>query len=81
MSIETRIREYRQGASQAQAKKARAQAELDAAAERVTASRAALKEQFGVETSEEARALQAQLQAELAEKEAAIEAAFAEAGA
>lgn len=87
-SIEDRIREYRSIASQKQAQKARAQAELDAAEERLAQARADLAEEFGVTTPEDARTLMAKLQqaitdaeAELAEAEKEIEAQLAEAGA
>lgn len=80
-SFEDKIREYRTAASQKAAKKARAEAELDAAIAREDQARAALKSEFGVESNEEAKALNAQLQAELAEKQAEIETALAEAGA
>lgn len=80
-SFEDKIREYRTAASQKAAKKARAEGELSAAEERVTQARAALKAEFGVETNEEAKELNAKLQAELAEKQAEIEVALAEAGA
>lgn len=81
MSIEDQIRERRLVASQKQAQKARAQAELDSAEERLARARAELKEEFGVETPADAKAIQAQLNADLETTTAAIEAAFAEAGA
>lgn len=80
-SFEDRIRQYRTTASQTAAKKARAEAELSAAEDREKEARAALKSEFGVETSEEARALQAELQADLDARQAEIEQALAEAGA
>lgn len=80
-SFEEKIREYRVATAQKAQKKARAEGELDAAIQRETDARAALKAEFGVETNDEAKALAAQLQAEIAEKQAEIEAALAEAGA
>ena len=80
-SFEDKIREYRTAASQKAQKKARAEGELNAAIQRGDEARASLKSEFGVETSEEAKALSAQLQQEIAEKQAEIEAALAEAGA
>lgn len=80
-SMEDKIREYRTAASQKQGAKARAEAELSQAEARLQEARKALKDEFGVETPAEAKALQEQLVAELAAKESEIEAAFAEAGA
>lgn len=81
MSFEDQIREYRTATSQKAQKKARAEAELDAAEKREAEARAALKSEFGVESPEEARALNDKLTADLAEKQAEIEKALAEAGA
>lgn len=80
-SMEDKIREYRTRASQKQAVRARAQAELDAAEERVSQTRERLREEFGVSTPEEAKAFQQSLQEELNAKQAEIETALAEAGA
>lgn len=80
-SFEDKIREYRTAASQKAQKKARAEAELDAALARETQAREALKAEFGVETNEEAKELAVKLQAEITEKQAEIEVALAEAGA
>lgn len=81
MSLEDEIREKRRLVSQKQAERVRAQTELDAAEERLAAARKALLDDFGVTTTEEAKAMQAQLQAELAQVEADIEKAFEAAGA
>jgi len=80
-SIEDKVREYRTIASQKQAQKAQAQAELNAANDRLAGARADLKTEFGVETSAEAKALQDQLNAEIAAAEAEIETLLQEAGA
>lgn len=80
-SMEDRIREYRSAASQKQAEKARAQAELDTAEERLSNARTALKDEYGISTGDEAKALQESLQAELKAAEAEIEKVLAEAGA
>lgn len=81
MSFEDEIREKRQLVSQKQAERVRAQTELDAAERRLAEARKTLRDDFGVATTEEAKAMQAKLQAELAQVEADIEKAFAEAGA
>lgn len=80
-SLEDRIREYRTTASQKQAQHARAEAELEGAETRLADARAALKEEFGVETGADAKTKLEELQKELADAEAEIEKALQEAGA
>lgn len=81
MSFEDEIREKRQIVSQKEAERVRAQTELDAAERRLAEARKTLQDDFGVTTTEEAKAMQASLQAELAQIEADIEKAFQDAGA
>lgn len=80
-SMEDRIREYRSAASQKQAEKARAQAELDTAQERLGSARKALSDEYGISTADEAKELQTRLQAELAAAQESIEKVLSEAGA
>lgn len=81
MTIEDRIRDLRGSISVAQAKKARAAVELDSAKARLADARKTLKDDYGVTTNEEAKAVQAQLKAELDSTIEEIEAALSEAGA
>lgn len=81
MAIEDQIREMRTAISQAASKTARAAVELDNAKERSNAARQALKEDFGVETPEDAKAKLAELQEQLDEELVAVQKALEEAGA
>lgn len=81
MAIEDQLRELRTAISQAQGRKARAQVELDNAEARVEEASKTLKEDFGVETKEQAREKLTELQAELDAAVAEVEAALEEAGA
>lgn len=81
MAIEDQLREIRTTISQVQSKKARAAVELDNAKERLKVAQATLKDEFGVETTEEARAKLTELQAELDAAVAEVELALQEAGA
>lgn len=81
MAIEDQLREIRTTISQVQGKKARAQVELDNANERLETARTTLKEDFGVETTDEARTKLTDLQAELESVVAEVERALEESGA
>lgn len=81
MSVEDKLREIRTSISQVQGKKARAQVEFEAATERRELARRTLKEEFQVETNDDARAKLAQLQGELDDSVAAVVKALEEAGA
>ena len=65
----------------AQHDKARAQAELDTAQERLETARKALSDEYGISTADEAKELQARLQAELEAAQEDIEKVLSEAGA
>ena len=80
MAIEDALREIRTQISQAQGRKARAEVELEGAQARKTAARATLKE-FGVETTADAKAVLASLEAELETAVTQTQEALAEAGA
>lgn len=81
MAIEDKIREIRTSISQAQGKTARAQVEHDNATERRSSAQKTLKEDFGVETNEDAKRVLVELQTELDDAVTKIESALAEAGA
>lgn len=81
MAIEDQLREIRTTISQVQSKKARAAVELDNAKERLKTAQSTLKDEFGVETTDEARAKLTELQSELDKAVAEVESALAEAGA
>lgn len=80
MAIDDQIRELRTAISQQMSKTARAAVELDSAKENDAEARRVLKEDFGVETTDEARAKLAELQAELDNELKQAEQALAEAG-
>lgn len=81
MAIDDQIREIRGAIALVQNKKARAAVELDNAKTRVADARRALAEEFGVTTTEDARAKLTELRAELDAAMAEIEAQLAVAGA
>lgn len=64
-SMEDQIREIRSAIAQVQSKKARAAVDLENAESRLAQAKATLKEEFGVETTSEAKAALASLQEEL----------------
>ena len=76
MPIEDQIREARTSISRATERKTRAQVERDAAKERLEASSATLRDEFGVSSKEDARKrlteLQAELQSEISKAEQAL---------
>ena len=80
-TIEDQIRTARAGIAQAQTKKTRAAVELDTAKQRLADARAILKNEFGVVTTEDAKAKLAELKAALDAALEDIETALAEAGA
>lgn len=81
MAIEDKIREIRTSISQAQGKKARAQVEYDNAVERRNSAKKSLKEDFGVETNDDAKRVLNELQTELDATVTKVEQSLAEAGA
>lgn len=81
MAIEDTLRELRTSISQAQSRKARAAVELDNAKERLKASQATLRDEFGVATTDDARTKLTALQGELDAAVAEVEKQLAEAGA
>lgn len=81
MALEDDIKKMRDRISAVQAKKARAAVELDNAKERLDAARAILKDDFGVETTTEARAKLDELRAQLATEMETIEELLTKAGA
>lgn len=81
MDVEQRIREIRAEISAITSKKARAVVELDNAQSRLASARDTLKQEFGVSTTEEARAMITVLRKELDSAIAKIEKELSEAGA
>lgn len=81
MAIEDQLRELRTSISQAQGKKLHAQVQLDNAKGNMEEARSRLKNEFGVETTDEARAKLIELQSELDAAMAEVEAALQESGA
>lgn len=75
-SIEDRLRQLRENVNQAQAKKARSGAELDAATEKLKRARAQLAE-FGVESLADASKQLTDYEAELATIVSELESALA----
>lgn len=71
MAVQDEIREIQGRISLAQNKKTRAEVELDNAQANLTKSVAALKDEFGVTTNDEIKALHARL---TSERDAALEA-------
>ena len=63
--IEDKLRELRGAISTAQGKKAHAAVQVEEARSKLTTARATLKDEFGVETTPEAREKLAELQADL----------------
>ena len=81
MDIEDKIRELRTSISQTQAKKARAAVELENSKERLAEARRILSDEYGVVTTEQAKAKLAELSADLDDAVKSIENALNEAGA
>lgn len=81
MDIEDKIRELRTSISQVQARKARAAVELENSKDRLQAARRILSEEYGVTTTEQAKAKLAELSADLDDAVKSIENALNEAGA
>ncbi len=81
MAIEDKIREIRTSISQAQARTTRAQVERDAAQDRLDEAKRTLKEEFGVESTDDARAQLSALQKQLQDEIALAEEKLAEADA
>lgn len=80
-TIEDQIRELRTAISAVHGRKARAAVELDNAKDRLAEARKVLKDEFGVETTEDAKTKLEALRAELAEAVSGIENLLQEAGA
>jgi len=80
-STEDQIREIRGSIAQVQSKKVRAAVELENAKARLADARKVLKSEFGVSTTEEAKAKLAELRAELDATVVEVEEALALAGA
>lgn len=81
MAVEDQLREIRTRISQVQSQKARATVEHENAVARRDAAKKTLKEEFGVETTEDAKRVLAELQTELNDAVAAVESKLSEAGA
>lgn len=81
MSLEDNLRSIQTRISQVQGKHARAQVERDNALAKLGIAKAALKEEYGVATTPEARAKLEELEAELVEAVQAVELELEAAGA
>lgn len=81
MSLDDDLRTIQQRISQVQAKRARAAVEKDNALAKIAESKAVLKEEFGVDTTEEAQLKQSELEDALTQAVNAVEEALALAGA
>jgi len=81
MALDDDLRTIQTRISQLNSKKARAEVELDNATAKKNAARAALKEEFGVSTTADAKQKQAELEEALTTVVSEIEAELEEAGA
>lgn len=81
INVEEELRSIRSQISTVQTKKARAQVEYDNAVERANTAKKTLKEEFGVSTTEDAKALLTNLEAELASAIENAKSGLAQAGA
>ena len=80
-TLEDTIRETRAAISAVQGRKARAAVDLETAKSRLDSARAVMREEFSVNTTDDAREALASLRAELDAALAQIEALLSEAGA
>jgi predicted nucleic acid-binding Zn-ribbon protein len=81
MELDDKLRAIQTRISQVQSKVARSQVELDNATEKRDAAKAALKQDFGVVTNDEAKAKLKELEEALVEAVATVERELEEAGA
>lgn len=81
MSAEERLRELRTNVAQAQARRTRATIDLEAATTTAEAAKTRLKEEFGVETLEQAQEMLKGLTDTLSTEVATLETHLAQAGA